>query len=115
MQPDAKTDSLFRPVRAVHAYERIVEQIEDAIFHGRIAPDDRLPSERELMREFQVGRSTVREALRVLQSKGLVRSPAGRPERPARAAVLDRAAFAPRCTGWPASSSSRSASCSSSG
>jgi DNA-binding FadR family transcriptional regulator len=82
MQREAKTESLFRPVRPVHAYERIVEQIEDAILHGRIGPHDRLPSERELMREFQVGRSTVREALRVLQSKGLVRSRPGDPNGP---------------------------------
>jgi DNA-binding FadR family transcriptional regulator len=82
MPPDAKTAPLFSPVRPIHAYERIVEQIEDAILHGRIGPNDRLPSERELMREFQVGRSTVREALRVLQSKGLVRSRPGDPNGP---------------------------------
>ena len=72
----------FRPVRHIHAYERVVEQIENAILVGRISPHERLPSERELMREFQVGRSTVREALRVLQSKGLVQSRAGDPNGP---------------------------------
>src|SRR4051794_951152 len=77
-----KAKPTFQPVRAVHAYERIVEQIEDAILVGRLAPNDRLPSERELMREFEVGRSTGREALRVLQSKGLVRSRPGDPHGP---------------------------------
>jgi len=66
----------------VHAYEQIVEQVEAAILDGRLAPHERLPSERELMREFQVGRSTVREALRVLQSKGFVRSRPGDPNGP---------------------------------
>jgi DNA-binding FadR family transcriptional regulator len=69
-------------VRPIHAYERVVGQVEEAILHGRLAPYDRLPSERELMREFEVGRSTVREALRVLQSKGLVRSRPGDPNGP---------------------------------
>ena len=72
----------FRKVRPTHAYERVVEQIEGAILVGQIAPNDRLPSERELMREFEVSRSTVREALRVLQSKGFVRSRPGDPNGP---------------------------------
>ena len=72
----------FRPVRATHAYERVVDQVEEAILLGQIAPYDRLPSERELMREFEVGRSTIREALRVLQSKGLVQSRPGDPNGP---------------------------------
>jgi GntR family transcriptional repressor for pyruvate dehydrogenase complex len=73
---------VFEPVQSVRAYERVVEQIEEAVLSGRIRPHDRLPSERELMRTFAVGRGTVREALRVLQSKGLVRSRPGDPNGP---------------------------------
>jgi DNA-binding FadR family transcriptional regulator len=73
---------VFEPVQSVRAYERVVEQIEEAILSGRIRPHDRLPSERELMRTFAVGRGTIREALRVLQSKGLVRSRHGDPNGP---------------------------------
>ncbi|MFF0768294.1 FadR/GntR family transcriptional regulator [Nonomuraea wenchangensis] len=69
----------FEPVRAVRAYERVVEQIEEAVESGALTPGERLPSERELMVQFSVGRSTVREALRVLQARGLVRSRPGDP------------------------------------
>ncbi|MCK2219096.1 GntR family transcriptional regulator [Actinomadura sp. ATCC 31491] len=69
----------FEPVRAVRAYERVVEQIEEAVESGALSPGARLPSERELMTQFSVSRSTVREALRVLQARGLVRSRPGDP------------------------------------
>jgi DNA-binding FadR family transcriptional regulator len=69
----------FQPVQPVRAYERIVQQIEDAILRGELRPGERLPSERELVRQFSVSRSSVREALRVLQSNGMVRSRAGDP------------------------------------
>lgn len=68
---------LFQPVRRTRAYEVIVEQVEEAIRNGGLLPGDRLPSERELMTQFAVGRSTVREALRVLESNGLVGSANG--------------------------------------
>lgn len=73
---------MFTPVQPVKAYERIVEQIEEAIFSASLKPGDRLPSERELMAQLSVSRSTVREALRVLESNGLVRSRPGDPNGP---------------------------------
>jgi GntR family transcriptional repressor for pyruvate dehydrogenase complex len=69
----------FQPVQPVRAYERIVQQIEDAILRGDLRPGQRLPSERDLVQQFSVSRSSVREALRVLQSNGMVRSRAGDP------------------------------------
>lgn len=73
---------MFEPVRPVRAYELIVQQIETAIFDGTLTPGMRLPSERELMTQFGVSRSTVREALRVLQSEGKVESRPGDPHGP---------------------------------
>lgn len=67
----------FRPVQPVRAYERIVDQVEDALARGELRPGHRLPSERELVSQFGVSRSTVREALRVLESNGVVRSRPG--------------------------------------
>jgi len=75
-----KTD--FVAVKPVRAYEAIVEQIEQAITTRQLNPGDRLPSERELMVTFAVSRATVREALRVLESAGLVRSRPGDPRGP---------------------------------
>lgn len=69
----------FEPVRAVRAYESVVAQIEDAVLRGELKPGARLPSERDLMVQFRVSRSTVREALRVLESGGLVRCRPGDP------------------------------------
>lgn len=73
---------MFEPVRPVRAYELIVQQIDGAIFDGTLTPGMRLPSERELMTQFGVSRSTVREALRVLQSEGKVASRPGDPHGP---------------------------------
>lgn len=72
----------FEPVTAVRAYERVVEQVEQAVLSGELSPGDRLPSERELMAQFGVSRSTVREALRVLQAGDVIRSRAGDPRGP---------------------------------
>lgn len=73
---------MFEPISPVRAYERVVEQIEQAVLTGRLRPGERLPSERELMAQFGVSRSTIREALRVLQSSELVRSRPGDPRGP---------------------------------
>ena len=72
----------FQQVRPVRLYERIVEQIETALASGGLKPGQRLPSERELVAQFGASRSTVREALRVLESKGVVRSRPGDPQGP---------------------------------
>jgi GntR family transcriptional repressor for pyruvate dehydrogenase complex len=72
----------FQPVQPVRAYQRIVEQIEEALARGDLTPGQRLPSERELVAQFAVSRSTVREALRVLESNGVVRSRPGDPNGP---------------------------------
>jgi GntR family transcriptional repressor for pyruvate dehydrogenase complex len=72
----------FQPVQPVRAYQRIVEQVEDALARGELSPGQRLPSERELVVQFAVSRSTVREALRVLESNGVVRSRPGDPNGP---------------------------------
>ncbi|WGW11481.1 GntR family transcriptional regulator [Saxibacter everestensis] len=73
---------MFQPVEKSRAYERVVEQIEAAIYRGDIRPGEHLPSERALVDQFQVGRSTVREALRILESMGLVKTQPGSPRGP---------------------------------
>jgi DNA-binding FadR family transcriptional regulator len=72
----------FERVRPVRLYERIVDQIEGALARGELKPGQRLPSERELVAAFGTSRSTVREALRVLESNGVVRSRPGDPNGP---------------------------------
>jgi DNA-binding FadR family transcriptional regulator len=72
----------FQQVEPVRLYQRIVEQVETAIADGSLRPGERLPSERELVTQFGASRPTVREALRVLESNGLVRSRPGDPHGP---------------------------------
>ena len=62
----------FTPVRQARASGEIVSQIERAIFDGELKTGDRLESERELAERFSVSRITVRDALRVLEARGLV-------------------------------------------
>lgn len=72
----------FQQVQPVRLYQRIVQQIEDGIARGELKPGQRLPSERELVVQFGASRPTVREALRVLESNGVVRSRPGDPNGP---------------------------------
>jgi GntR family transcriptional regulator, sialic acid-inducible nan operon repressor len=60
------------PIRRRKLYEEVAREIERLIRDGGLAPGDRLPSEREFMERFQVGRSAVREAMLSLQKMGLV-------------------------------------------
>jgi GntR family transcriptional regulator, transcriptional repressor for pyruvate dehydrogenase complex len=63
---------LFSPLRRTRASGDIVAQIRSAIFSGRLRPGDRLPTERELTEQFGVSRVTVRDALRALETSGLI-------------------------------------------
>jgi GntR family transcriptional regulator, transcriptional repressor for pyruvate dehydrogenase complex len=54
------------------AYRRVSAAIEEKILRRSLRPGDALPTETELARQFGVNRSTVREALRQLESSGLV-------------------------------------------
>lgn len=63
---------MFRAARQNRIFQDVVEQIQEAIIEGRLKDGDRLPPERELREMLQTSRSTVREALRVLEQKGLI-------------------------------------------
>ncbi len=52
--------------------DRLFDQLRQQILSGRLAPGDRLPSEREIGEAFGVGRTTVREAVGGLVSAGFV-------------------------------------------
>lgn len=63
---------LFRKAKQSRIFQDVVEQIQAAILDGRIKPGDKLPAERELGEIFETSRGTLREALRVLEQKGLI-------------------------------------------
>jgi DNA-binding FadR family transcriptional regulator len=56
----------------------IEEQIEQAIRKRQLVPDQKLPTELELCKTFGVSRTVMREALRVLHSRGLIRIQKGK-------------------------------------
>jgi GntR family transcriptional regulator, transcriptional repressor for pyruvate dehydrogenase complex len=60
------------PVRKNQLAEQVMRQLRRLIASGRFTVGERLPSEPQLMREFGVGRTTVREAVRVLAHSGLL-------------------------------------------
>ncbi len=64
-------------VKKTRVYEAIVEQLTSLILEGEIKPGDKLPSERELCEQFGVGRNSVREATRSLESARLVETRQG--------------------------------------
>jgi GntR family transcriptional regulator, transcriptional repressor for pyruvate dehydrogenase complex len=62
----------FRPARRRRVHEDVAEQLRDAILDGRFRSGEKLPPERELAREFGVNRTSLREAIKVLEGLGLV-------------------------------------------
>jgi GntR family transcriptional regulator, transcriptional repressor for pyruvate dehydrogenase complex len=58
-------------------YIEIVKQLRSLISKEKLKPGDKLPSERELTERLNVGRSSVREALRALELLGLIETRRG--------------------------------------
>ena len=67
----------LRAIEKKRAYEGIVQQVLDLIENGKLKQGDQLPSERELTEIFKVSRTTVREAIRTLESMKLLQSRQG--------------------------------------
>jgi len=63
---------MFQTAKQTKVFQDVVEQIQEAIFDGRLETGQTLPAERELKTMFNISRGTLREALRVLEQKGLI-------------------------------------------
>lgn len=63
---------MFKAAKQNRIFQDVVEQIQETILAGRLKPGEMLPPERELKEMLQVSRGTLREALRVLEYKGLI-------------------------------------------
>jgi GntR family transcriptional repressor for pyruvate dehydrogenase complex len=66
-----------RPVQKSSISDDIVKQVLKQISAGNLQPGQRLPSERELCKQFQTGRSSLREALRCLSIMGVLTARVG--------------------------------------
>jgi len=62
----------FRKVNVRRVSDSIVEQIEELILHGDLAPGDRLPPERELAERLQVSRPSLREGIGAMVARGML-------------------------------------------
>ena len=59
-------------------YRQIADHLREAINAGEIAPGEQLPSERELMEQYDAARGTARQAISLLRSEGLIETEHGR-------------------------------------
>ena len=64
---------MFEPLNQERTFESIVKQIKEAIFAGKLKEGDKLPTERELARQFGVSRAAVRSAVLSLEQSGLLK------------------------------------------
>ena len=69
--------TIKRPVERKKLSQTVEEELELMIRQGEIAEGDALPSERDLMAAFGVGRPSIRDALSALARKGLVKISSG--------------------------------------
>jgi len=63
---------MFKSIKRQRVSDEIVDQIKGLISQGVLKPGDRLPAERELIREFGVSRPSLREALNSLVAQGFL-------------------------------------------
>lgn len=65
------------PIARISVKEQVLQQLKQYIVSGGILPGEKLPSERDLAERLGIGRTSVREALKVLEAIGLVESRVG--------------------------------------
>lgn len=63
---------MFKPINKRTAYKQVENQIREAIISNQLKCGDKLPSEYDLAKLFNVSRATIREAIRSLERSGLV-------------------------------------------
>jgi GntR family transcriptional regulator, transcriptional repressor for pyruvate dehydrogenase complex len=69
--------SQLKEIKNVRLSDQVADQIQLLVFDGHLQPGEKMPSESELVQQLHVSRSTVREALRALESKGIIRVRSG--------------------------------------
>lgn len=65
-------ESLLKPMRNKSIVDRIIGRISDTIMSGELKPGDKIPTELELSESLEVGRNSVREAVKSLVAMGVL-------------------------------------------
>ncbi|MDX5682251.1 FadR/GntR family transcriptional regulator, partial [Clostridioides difficile] len=68
---------MFNSIASKKVYEQVIEQIQYKILNGELKKGDKLLSERELSEQMNVSRTSIREAIRVLETMGVIESRQG--------------------------------------
>lgn len=68
----------FRRIHSTPAYQLVAEEIERRILTGGIRPGEPIGTEAELVKQFGVNRSTVREGIRLLEHDGIIQRQSNR-------------------------------------
>jgi DNA-binding FadR family transcriptional regulator len=63
---------MFKKATQNRVFQNVIDQIQEAILQGKLSEGQKLPGERELTEQLGTSRGTLREALRVLEQKGLI-------------------------------------------
>jgi DNA-binding FadR family transcriptional regulator len=87
----------MEPIRRRKLYQDVVDRLIAAISSSEFPPGSKLPSERELMLQYGVGRPAIREAMQALQQMGLLRISHGERARvinPTPEAIIDQVSSA---------------------
>ena len=78
MKTDGSAGPASAPVPKRKTHAVVVEELRGRILRGELAEGEHLPVEEELTTQFGIARTTLREALRVLESQGLITIRRGR-------------------------------------
>ena len=68
---------MFTEVKNIQLYDEVVSQVKEEIKKGNLKSGEKLPSEQEIAKMFNVSRSTIREALTILRVEGIVETKKG--------------------------------------
>lgn len=67
-----KSKNYLTPIRSQSMVDLVISRLTDAIISGELKPGDQIPVETELVQNLGIGRNTVREAIRILVSHGVL-------------------------------------------
>jgi DNA-binding GntR family transcriptional regulator len=69
---------MINPRSRTPPFEQVADILAARIESGELPKNERIPSEAELIAEFEIGRTTARKAVEVLRGRGLVETQVGR-------------------------------------